>query len=199
MGPYYGNVRIGQEVEMLFESVDADGGESDFDTPDPTWRVYKQGTAIQKALSAGDFDERYDSLTGIHQVVIDTSSDAAFYEPGFDYHVVGVGLVINGEQFKVVLGSFSIDNRDNGIVYHGEVTNTPADGATFRDSTLSTTDEAYTNMLVVFITGSNGSPVPIPRRVEGYTGSTREFSFAGDPFPFTIGNGDRFKLFGRAD
>jgi hypothetical protein len=70
---------------------------------------------------------------------------------------------------------------------------TPAAGQFDAAAGLSSDDDEYQGMWLVFVSGGLRG---IPQKVTGYTGATRTFAFA-NPFPGTPANGDRFWLIGR--
>ena len=79
-----------------------------------TIRVYKGSSSVEVTNPTGIADTRgFDSLTGVHHCSIDLGANA-FYAAGFDYNVVLVGAVIDGETINVVLAAFSIANRFAG-------------------------------------------------------------------------------------
>lgn len=84
----------------------------------------------------------------------------------------------------------------DGFSLSGTVSDTTpaADGFTGA-STLSTTDNFYLDMVLVF---TSGALLGIPRRVTGYTGATRTFAFE-TAFPSAPANGATFRLLGRIE
>lgn len=75
----------------------------------PAISVYKDSTTQSTAGVTLTVD--YDSVTGMHHVLIDTSADA-FYEVGKSYTVViTTGTVSGVSVVGAVVGSFSIENR----------------------------------------------------------------------------------------
>lgn len=88
----------------------------------PSVTVYKGNSTTQSAAGV-TLTVDFDGVTGLHQLAIDTSSDA-FYESGYDYSVVVVqgtvdGVSVAGETLVV----FSIVNRRAGT---GTATASPA-------------------------------------------------------------------------
>ena len=76
----------------------------------PAFAVYKNSTTEITAGITVTVD--YDGKAGMHQVAIDTSADPA-YTTGEDYDVVFTAGVVDGKDLtRVVLRTFSIENRN---------------------------------------------------------------------------------------
>lgn len=105
---YLGDFSAGQLVYAPW-STQSGVGASITRATDGTVSVYKDNNGTQSVAGVTD-DEDFDSITGIHMVIIDTGADA-FYEAGHDYTIVLTGAVIDGETVNAILGTFSIENR----------------------------------------------------------------------------------------
>lgn len=91
---------------FLWNSYNSDGASVTRAT-DGTISVYKDGGTSQSTAGVTDTED-FDSLTGIHKVVIDLSADA-FYAPGSEYDVVLSAATIDGQTVNTVLAHFSIE------------------------------------------------------------------------------------------
>jgi hypothetical protein len=110
-GPYIGDFIFGAtSITLPIETHKADG------TPitlagSPAVSVYKDNGAAQSTTGV-TLNVDFDSLTGSHLVVIDSSQDASFYASGHDFHVkITAGTVDGISVVGAVIGSFSIENR----------------------------------------------------------------------------------------
>lgn len=106
---YKGDFTPGKTVRLRFNTHQSDG------TPitlagTPAISVYKGSTTESTAGVSLTVD--YDSRTGLHDVVIDTSADGTFYAAGNDFAVViTTGTVDSVSVVGTVVGSFSLSNR----------------------------------------------------------------------------------------
>jgi hypothetical protein len=106
---YAGDFTTGSTVRVRFNTHKADG------TPitlagTPAISVYKGSTTESTAGVSLTVD--YDSRTGLHDVVIDTSASGAFYAAGNDFDIVITAGTVDGiSVVGTVVGSFSIQNR----------------------------------------------------------------------------------------
>ena len=105
---YLGNIAEDATIRFLWSTNDGDGA-SITRTTDGTVSVYKDGGTTQSVAGVTDTED-FDSLTGIHLCIIDTSADA-FYATGSDFVVVLSGSTIDGQSVNAVLAQFSIENR----------------------------------------------------------------------------------------
>ena len=108
MGPYLGDYENAAVVYFCWGSNDKDGASITRAT-NGTIKVYKNNYIVECVNGITDIED-IDGLTGVHSCKIDLSSDD-FYAAGFDYSVVLVGAVVDGETVNAVLASFSIENR----------------------------------------------------------------------------------------
>ena len=84
-------------------------------------RIYKNNGATQKATTNGiTMTSPFDSVVGLHVLTIDTSNDTGdlgFWATGSDYICVLVpDETVDGKTVVSILGSFSIENRNNSVV-----------------------------------------------------------------------------------
>ncbi len=80
--------------------------------------VYKDNNTGEVTAPTGITDTRdYDSKTGLHLVTIDLSVVNSFYTKETDYIVALSGAVAGGKTVNSVLGSFSIENRYQGVKF----------------------------------------------------------------------------------
>ena len=73
---------------------------------------------------------------------------------------------------------------------------TPAAGNFDGDNGLSATDDFYNGSVLVF---TSGSLQGVARKIEDYTGSSKNLVFTANPFPAAPANGDAFLIVGRID
>lgn len=104
-----GDFTPGKTIVFDFNTHKADG------TPitlagTPAISVYKNSTTESTAGVTLTVD--YDSRTGMHHVVIDTSADGTFYAAGNDFRaVITTGTVDSISVVGTVVGAFSLSNR----------------------------------------------------------------------------------------
>lgn len=106
---YIGDFRIGKVVRKMWSS-NAIAGESITRATNGTVSVYKDGGTTQSTTGVTDTED-FDSLTGVHLVAVDTSSDGTFYSSGSDFEVVLSAATIDGKTINAALFSFSLENR----------------------------------------------------------------------------------------
>lgn len=106
---FLGEFTISKTIRLRFNTHQANG------TPitlagTPAISVYKGSTTESTAGVTLTVD--YDSRTGLHDVVIDTSADGTFYAAGNDFDVViTAGTVDSISVVGTVVGTFSLQNR----------------------------------------------------------------------------------------
>lgn len=108
MSMWLGDYEEDETVHFMWATNDSSGASITRAT-DGTISVYKDNGLTQTTAGITDTED-FDSLTGIHAVTIDLSSDA-FYATGADYSVVLSGATIDGQSVNAVLAHFSIENR----------------------------------------------------------------------------------------
>ncbi len=118
-GPYLGDVLPWQKVYHMWDSYAADGASLTPGTAG-TISVYKDNGTTQTTTGVTD-SRAFDSLTGMHLVTIDPTTDTTFYALGGMYHVALTGAVVDGKNVNGVLFSFSImrDMLQKGITRAG--------------------------------------------------------------------------------
>jgi len=105
-----GDRAVGSTLSFLFNTHKADG------TPitlagTPVVSVYKNSTT--QSVAGVSLTVDYDGVTGMHQVVIDTSADGAFYATGNDFNVaITTGTVNSISVAGAVVGKFSIGRQN---------------------------------------------------------------------------------------
>jgi hypothetical protein len=118
MSGYYGDYAEDSTVRLGLTTNAAAGGavapSSAFEAADI--RIYKDSSATQKTTTNGiTMTSPFDSVVGLHDVVIDTSNDtgdAGFWATGSDYRVVLVpDETVDGQTVAHIIGEFSIENR----------------------------------------------------------------------------------------
>lgn len=106
MAVYLGNFFLGSSIEYWFNTTDAPGALITF--PSAAVSVYESNNASEFTTGAS-ISVDYDSMTGMHKVIVDTSSG---YSANKDYVVwLTAGTVDGVSQVNMVLFQFSIQNR----------------------------------------------------------------------------------------
>lgn len=135
-----GDIVEDETVDVPFTTNDAAGGavapSSAFEAADV--KIYKDGSATEKTTANGlAMTSPFDSITGLHQLTIDTSvdtGDSGFWEVGSDYKVVlDPDETVDGQTVVAVLAIFSIENR--GVAVAKAVWDRALTGATHNIAT----------------------------------------------------------------
>ena len=113
MSAYIGDFPTSATIRKMWNS-NAIAGESITRATNGTISVYKDSNTTQSTAGVTDTED-FDSLTGVHNVVIDTSADGTFYSAGSEFEVVLSGATIDGKTINTTLFSFSIE-RSGGIL-----------------------------------------------------------------------------------
>ena len=78
-------------------------------------KIYKESGTTEKATTNGiTVTTDFDSRTGLHLIVIDTSNDtgdAGFWVAGSDYLVAVDAVTVDGQTLRFWAAQFSIQNR----------------------------------------------------------------------------------------
>lgn len=112
---YIGDFKVGQDIVIFFSTNDKDGGAVDPTITASDIKVYKDGDSTSEiSVDADEFGENFDSLTGIHRIILDVSDHSSFYVAGHDFVVVLTDSTIDSETVRAVLATFSIENRFAG-------------------------------------------------------------------------------------
>lgn len=131
---YIGNFNAGGTIRFYFNTQKADG------TPitlagSPAVAVYKDASDTQSTAGV-TLNVGFDSVTGLHQVIIDTSADGTFYSAGSDFSVqLTAGTVDSVSVAGKVLRSFSLANRGNVTV--GSIANNAITSASIADNAIT--------------------------------------------------------------
>ena len=72
-------------------------------------RVYK-GSSLTPSTSGVTVSIDHDGETGVHLVSVDTSLDTTFYSLGSMFHVIIVGMLVDGNTVNHPIKSFSLGN-----------------------------------------------------------------------------------------
>ena len=100
------------KVECYWNSNAASGASITRGT-NGTISVYKDGGTTQSTAGVTDTED-FDSLTGVHKVLIDTSADA-FYAAGSEYAIVLSAASIDSLTVNAVLCQFSIERTSGAL------------------------------------------------------------------------------------
>ena len=131
---YYGDFPTSATVRIPFHTFDSVGGSvtiTGFAVTDI--EVYKNGGGTQRASDNGyTATTDFDSVTGCHMIVIDTSdnSDAGFYAAGNEYQVLVSSITVDGQTVSFWAGCFSIE-RSGGALALAEAIKTQTDKFVF--------------------------------------------------------------------
>lgn len=107
---YLGDFATGATVRVKWNSADASG--VPITASSVTVKVYKAGATTTETTTGVTHTEDFDSLTGLHDVAIDTSADGTFYSAGSDFAIVATAVTVNGISLAgLVIAQFSILNR----------------------------------------------------------------------------------------
>lgn len=75
-------------------------------------KAYKDSSATSEIASGLTLTPNFDTITGLNDVVIDTSADPAFYAAGSEFHIVLTAGIVGGVSVAgLVIASFGILNR----------------------------------------------------------------------------------------
>jgi hypothetical protein len=110
MGSYRGDIVAGTVLHLSFNTRDASGNPITL-AGTPVIKAFKQGSTIACTTNP-TLTVDYNSQTGLHRVIVDTSVDGAFYAAGNDFFLVATAGTVSGISIVgVEIGSFSIENR----------------------------------------------------------------------------------------
>jgi len=168
-----------------------------------TIKIYKDNNTTEMTTegvaAAVTLDQEFDGRTGEHMITIDISddTDTGFFAAGHDYSVYVEGATIDAiTGVGMLLGVFSIENRNNELALRTTIADDDPDGSsidqTFTLAAGSTNDDEYNNMVVSVKDISGG--VIASRRVTDYDGSTKKIT-CDYPFEFPLAIGDVVKIY----
>jgi hypothetical protein len=111
---YYGDFAVGSTVRIPLHTFDKDDGSSITLTGNATSdiEVFKNGGTTERASDNGyTFTVDFDTRTGLHLIVIDTSdnSDTGFFAAGNEYQVAVDSVTVDGSTVRAWVGTFSIE------------------------------------------------------------------------------------------
>jgi hypothetical protein len=110
MSRWLGDFRTGVTIDHKFTSVNTSGAPTTL-SGTPAISVYKDNSTTQ-STSGVTLSADFDSVTGLNNVRIDTSSDGTFYAAGSNFQIViTTGTVGGTSVVGYVVGSFSLENR----------------------------------------------------------------------------------------
>jgi hypothetical protein len=112
---YYGSFNTGSTIYFYFTTHAQTGAaiapSSAFEVAD--FKLYKNGSATERSSQAGwTITSPFDSITGLHQLAIDTSdnTDAGFYAAGAEYTLVlSPDETVDSLSVVKVIGHFSLE------------------------------------------------------------------------------------------
>lgn len=107
-----GDIKSGGQVSFFFNTTTAAGLAITL-AGTPAVSVYKQGSTTESTAGV-TLTVDYDTRTGMHSVVVDTSADGAFYSAASDFSVVLTAGTVDGNSVVgTVLAHFSVQNRND--------------------------------------------------------------------------------------
>lgn len=107
---YLGDITLNQVLNGKFTTVNTSGVPTAF-TGTPILAVYKNNDTTQ-SQSGMTVTTDFDSLTGLHNVLIDTSQNGSFYATACDFDVVILAGTVSSQSLTGYIPfSFSIQNR----------------------------------------------------------------------------------------
>lgn len=111
MNDYYGDFAVGSVIRIKFNTLN----QSLVPTAPSVglaFAVYKGGN-VTESTAGISLTSPFDSIAGLHEVVINTAADPAFYVAAEDYDVVFTAGTVDGINLTgVKLKSFSLENRN---------------------------------------------------------------------------------------
>lgn len=125
---YKGDLQEDSTIEHLFSTHALAGGNiapsSSFEAADI--KIYKGASSAEKTTTNGiTMTSPFDSIVGVHQVVIDTSidtGDSGFWEAGANYYVLlDPDETIDGQDVSIPLFDFSIENRQPYLMLNAAI------------------------------------------------------------------------------
>jgi hypothetical protein len=108
---YIGDFRTGVTIDHKFTTRQFSTGTPFTLAGTPAISVYKDNSTSQ-STSGVTLSADFDSVTGLNNVRVDTSSDGTFYAAGSNFQlVITAGTVDSVSVVGEVIGSFSLENR----------------------------------------------------------------------------------------
>jgi len=107
---YVGDIETNQVLNFKVTTVSTTGVPTAF-TGAPILAAYKDNSTTETILGI-TITTDFDSITGYHNVLVDTSQNTAFYASGSDISISVLAGTISAASIRgYELGSFSIENR----------------------------------------------------------------------------------------
>ncbi len=116
-GMHLGDYATSSSVVCMYNTNGADGASITRST-DGTLKIFKGSSSTERSSLTGITQtEDFDSATGVHMIVIDTSdnTDPGFFAAGNHYHVVNTGMVIDTKTVNAHLCSFTLEMPNGAI------------------------------------------------------------------------------------
>jgi len=117
--PYYGDFAEDATVRIPFNTFSSDDPQASStitNLADSDLHVHKDGGTTQIATDGATVSIDYDTITGNHYAVIDTSAHAD-YSTGSEYAVRMEGTTVDGGTINAWIGSFSIERSGGALAY----------------------------------------------------------------------------------
>lgn len=144
MDHYLGDFAPGATIRRLFNSeATADGAPITL-AGTPVAKVYKDGSTTEVTTGV-TLTVGFDTVTGLHSIVVDTSSDGTFYAAGSDFFVVLTAGTVDGiSVVGKILAHFSLFNRALNVKQKGLV---PRDVSAVSDANITVEDCLIANVV----------------------------------------------------
>lgn len=116
---YFGDFKLGRPVHIPFNTFDSNDPQASVtitNLANTDIHIHKDDGTTQRNNAAGvTVNINFDSITGNHLVVIDTSDETvnSFWQVGHDYQVRMEGTTVDAGTINAWIGAFSIENRYN--------------------------------------------------------------------------------------
>jgi len=203
MVTYFGDYTMGATVYIPFNTFSSDDPSASVTITNLVIgdvEVHKNGGTTQRASDSGSsVTIDFDSVTGQHIIVIDTSdnTDANFFVPGADYQVRIEGTTVDGATINAWVGAFSIENRHSAGHLIATTIATLASQTSFTLTAGSADDNAYNGCMAI-ITDRTTAVQRCVGLISDYTGASKTVTLAADPGIFTMAQYDNITIIATA-
>lgn len=107
---YFGDILAASTLTFFFNTKDASNVPTTL-AGTPVCSVYKDSSSTESTAGV-TLSVDFDSRTGMHKIIVDTSADGTFYAAGGNFRVVITTGTVSGVSWVgTVVGEFSLENR----------------------------------------------------------------------------------------
>lgn len=172
MSKHKGDLNLNSVIPFKFTTNNTSGAPSTLSAA--TVKVYKDSDTGTETTTGVTLTTDFDSITGLNNVAIDTSSDGTFYAAGHDFEVILTAGTVDSTSVNATIGSFSILNRSalrpTTAGRTLDVATTGEAGLDFDNIKDATGSHTLTNITVPVVTSvTNGVTVSTNNDKTGYT------------------------------